>query len=99
MTDAKTKAAQALDPLLSAFRVLDDQVLRAVWYRQECDILDRVVLQFEELSLVISAVESDEIDFEAIHLPKIDDLNYVDASVLSPWHEMIGKSLAGDGLQ
>jgi hypothetical protein len=91
MSDAKTKAAQALDPLLSSFRVIEDQALRAVWYKKECDILDQIVLQFDQLSLAIRVNGADEIDFEAIPLPDIKKLNYIDASILNPWHAFIGK--------
>jgi hypothetical protein len=91
MTDDKAKAAQALDPLLSGFRLIDDQVLKTVWYGQEFDILDKIILQFEEMSLAITANGDDEINFEAIPSQVINNLNFADASALNPWPAFIGK--------
>ena len=91
ITDDKAKAAQALDPLLSGFRLIDDQVLKTVWYRREFDILDKIILQFEEMSLAITANGDDEVNFEAIPSQAINNINYVDASALNPWSAFIGK--------
>jgi hypothetical protein len=91
MTDAKTKAAQALDPLLSSFRALDDHVLKAVLYEQECDILDSIILQFDELSLSITADGDDEIAFEIARSSDINNSKYQDVSARDPWNRFLGK--------
>jgi hypothetical protein len=89
--DAKTKAAQALDPLLAVFKLLDDQVLQIVWQRQEDNIVDRFILEFESVSLIITANASDDtINFEA-HYYSVDKPHYIDVSNLHPWSKFIGK--------
>jgi hypothetical protein len=58
MTDAKTRAAEALYPLLSHFHKIEDQALQAVWQLFDSDLLVRIVLDFEAVSLLVDA-ESD----------------------------------------
>jgi hypothetical protein len=46
MEDAKGKAAQILDPLLSHFCTIEDQQLRAVSYFYDSGLLEAIILDF-----------------------------------------------------
>jgi Family of unknown function (DUF6334) len=82
-----------LDSLLLEFEGINRQVLRAVWrvYREAS--LGKIVLGFDQDSLVVEAVSYD--DTITIHLISNNDRNadgWIDASHSKPWSRFIGKT-------
>ncbi|SRR5213593_273957 len=91
-TDVKTKAAEALYPILDAFHLIGDKSLRSVRqiYTEGC--LDRIVLDFDSVSLLVTADENDDsIDFKIANVADVGNVSGIDASCLEPWVAFIGK--------
>jgi len=81
-----------LHPLLSEFHGINGQPLRVVWrvYAEQC--LDKIILRFDQDSLVMEAEPYD--DTLVFHLTRNEDLNingWIDASQFEPWSGFIGK--------
>jgi hypothetical protein len=92
MTDAKTKAAQALYPLLSHFHMIEGQSLQAVWYSFESDLLGRIVMEFDSVSLLADAERDyDTIDFSVKESANVGKAGYINASQLEPWNHFFGR--------
>ncbi len=93
MKTAKTKAAEALAPMLSAFHSVDDCVLQAVWQQHTEGSLDRLLLVFGETSLVVAADKDDDsVDIMSTDTAGIINAEHLDASQLKPWSAFVGKS-------
>jgi hypothetical protein len=87
----KIKAAEALAPMLDAFHLIHDKPLRAVRQVWTEGSLERLVLDFGPVSLVVTADENDDsIDIAAPVAAELRD-GGVDASRLEPWKDFIGK--------
>jgi hypothetical protein len=70
---------------------LGQRPLRAVWRFEDEACLGRIILDFDPLSLVVSAATDDDtIDFEAVHTASSDKSGGIDASGLLPWKDFIG---------
>jgi hypothetical protein len=92
MEDAKGKAAQVLDPLLSHFCTVEDQQLKAVWYFYDCGLLEAIILDFASVSLDLKVEPDDDtISFGVAEIDGLCRTGYVDASGLEPWDRLIGK--------
>jgi hypothetical protein len=92
MEDAKGKAAQILDPLLSHFCTIEDQQLRAVSYFYDSGLLEAIILDFISVSLDLKVEPDDDtISFGVNEIDGLCRTGYVDASVLEPWDRLIGK--------
>ncbi len=82
-----------LHPLLLEFHGISAQVLKAVWrvYVEGC--LDKIILGFDQNSLVVEAEPYD--DTIKFHLISNNDRNtdgWIDASQSKPWSNFIGKT-------
>ena len=91
MTIANTKAAEALSPMLDVFHSIIGETLQAVWHVYAEGSLDRLVLDFGSVSLIVLADEND--DSIDILIATATDLRKsgTDASHLEPWNHFIGK--------
>lgn len=93
MTTAKTQAAEALFPMLSAFHSISDLPLQAVWQTLTEGSLDRFVFDFGPKALIVFADENDD-SIELSVSETRDFLNEggVDVSQMEPWASLIGAS-------
>jgi hypothetical protein len=92
MTDDTTKVAQTLEPLVSIFRPISGQSLRAVWQRNESGILDEIIFDFDRVSLLVVADDNDDtLVCRVVDVADRSPDGYVDVSNLSPWFNYIGK--------
>jgi Family of unknown function (DUF6334) len=90
--DERVTAAQALDPLLGAFRAVTGRHLLAVFGSHVHGSLARRVLDFGDMSLVIEA--EPEFDTVAIAVDRSGAIPYgdgVNASGSKPWKSFIGQ--------
>jgi hypothetical protein len=91
-TTAKTRAAEALFPILSAFHLIDRQSLKAVWQLYTFGSLEKVVLDFDTVSLIVVADGNDDsIDITATDTTEVRNPDCVDGSHLEPWNNFIGR--------
>jgi len=93
MEDIRTQATRALNPLLSEFELIGDQVLKSVFEKKEYGDIVKIIFDFEEVSLIVSENgDDDTIDFEVVKIGdrSIDD-TYTDASKRNPWYQFIGR--------
>lgn len=80
MMDPRTVAAQALGPLPEAFQSVNGRVLRAVFSVYVHGCLDRVILDFDQLSLAIKAKPDDDtVEVMVKHIAAIANGDYIDA--------------------
>ncbi len=92
MTMVKNRTAEAIAPMLSAFHIIGDRPLRAVWQGFTEGSLDRMVLIFNQVSLIVIANEDDDsIDFTTADTTEGSDLGDINASLSEPWRTFIGK--------
>ena len=64
MRDPKTKAAEALSPMLSSFNRITQQRLDSVWETRNEGSLERLILMFGPTVFAITAdADDDSIDF------------------------------------
>ncbi len=92
MTTVKTRAAEALTPMLSAFHSIDDRPLKAVWKIYTDGSLDKLVLDFGTVSLIVVADGNDDsIEITAADTPDVCNTDGVDGSDLEPWNSFIGR--------
>lgn len=92
MTTVKTRAGEALAPMLSAFHSISDQSLLAVWQVYSDGSLDKLVLDFGRVSLMVIADENDDsIDIAVAETADLRNAGGVDGSPLEPWNRLIGK--------
>jgi hypothetical protein len=92
VTTAKTRAAEALYPMLSAFHSIDDRPLKGVWKIYTDGSLDKLVLEFDTVSLIVVADGNDDsIDITATGTPDLRNTDGVDGSHLEPWKNFIGR--------
>ncbi len=81
-----------LHPLLLEFHGINEQPLRAVWRVYTDDCLDKIILEFDQVSLVAKAQQDDDtIVFHLLNNNERDLLGCVDASHSAPWSDFIGK--------
>lgn len=93
MTTAKTIAAEALFPMLSAFHSISGQPLQAVWQIHTEGSLDRFILDFGTHALIVNADEDDDsIELSISVAADSHKSGDVDASHLEPWDKFIGMS-------
>jgi hypothetical protein len=92
MEDAKTKAAQALDPLLAQFCTIEDQKLKTIWYFYDSGILEGIILDFASVSLDLKVEPDDDtVSFRVTTAEGLCRTDYVDVSSIEPWKELVGK--------
>lgn len=92
MTTVKSRAAEALFPMLSNFHSVGEGSLKAVWelFTQGC--LERLILDFGSISLVaVADKDDDSIDLELTSAGDFHNAERVDASQTEPWKSFIGK--------
>jgi hypothetical protein len=93
MPTVKTRVAQALSPMLSAFHSITERRLQHVWQMHTEGSLDRLIFDFGSVSLVVTADEDDDsIDFGVAASPDASQVGCVEASHVEPWKGLIGKS-------
>jgi hypothetical protein len=81
---------EALFPMLSGFQDIGLQPLRAVWQIESDACLDRIFLEFETVSLIVSAVpDDDSVDFEFGQLAA-DKSQALDVSAQPQWKDLVG---------
>lgn len=89
----KTRTAEALSPMLTVFHSIEGKSLHAVWKVYTEGSLDRLILDFGPLSLVVVADENDDtIDIKVADSADLRNAGYVDASKVEPWQSLIGES-------
>jgi hypothetical protein len=92
MITTKTRAAEALTPMLSAFHSVADRPLRAVWHVCTEGSLDRIIFDFGQISMIVAADENDDsIDLTVADTPDLRNLGGDETSHLEPWNNLIGK--------
>lgn len=92
MSDVKTEAAEALYPLLSHFHKIENQALKAVWKFVDAGLIERIVLDFGKVSLLVDAdSEYDTINFVVKDCARVRRTGYINATRLDPWKSFIGK--------
>lgn len=88
----KNRTAEAIAPMLSAFHTIGDRPLLGVWQNYSEASLERIVLVFDQVSLIIVADEDDDsIDFTTADTTEGSDLGGINASLSEPWRKFIGK--------
>ena len=92
MEDARIVAAQALAPLLDAFHSVNGRVLRRVFRIYVHGCLDRLILQFDQLSLAIGAQpDTDTIEVMVEKSAATVTGDFVDATNSLPWSRFVGE--------
>jgi RHS repeat-associated protein len=92
MSDVKTEAAEALYPLLSHFHKIENQALKAVWKFVDAGLIERIVLDFGKVSLLVDAdSEYDTINFVVKDCTRVRRTEYINATRLDPWKSFIDK--------
>ena len=80
--------------LLSEFHKIGTRVLRKVWYVWTDQCLDKIIFEFEEVSLLVEAeVEYDTIAIRCIGNDKLSDYSTAAGST-DLWNQFIGKTFA-----
>jgi len=98
MTTDKIKAAEALTPMLSACHLVSGEPLQAVWQIYTEGSLDRLILNFGQVSLIVIADENDDsIDLRVARASDLRVPGGVDGTHLEPWSSFIGNLSVGDG--
>jgi hypothetical protein len=93
MTTAKTMAAEALFPMLSAFHAISGHPLQAVWQIHTEGSLDKLVFDFGSNALIVSADESDDsIELSVSAVADSHEAGSVNVSHREPWSGFIGTS-------
>jgi len=93
MGTSKTEIANALLPKLSPFQSVGDRQLQAVNYIYSDGSLDRVLLDFGAMLVLIKADERDDtIDFEITETVDLHNTHVVDVGHQEPWQNFIGRS-------
>jgi len=93
MTIDKNRVAEALYPTLDAFHAISGQPLQTVWQVYTEASLDRLILDFGSVSLVVIADENDDsVDLEVAETTDDHNAGSVDASHLEPWNNFIGRA-------
>ena len=64
-SDIALAVGNALLPKLESFHEIEGRPLVSIWHVEQLGDLVRLILEFEAVSLIISAVEDDSIDFKA----------------------------------
>lgn len=91
MTTTKTRAAEALFPMLSIFHLINGQPLEAVWQVQaEGCSGDILLLSFGSNILSVSVIEDDD-SIELSASGAMGSMNRVDVSGEEPWNTFLGK--------
>jgi hypothetical protein len=84
-------AGTALSPVLAGFRKIGQRPLQTVWQIQDETSLARIIFDFDQLSLIVSAdANDDSVDLEFGNQTNLDKTGYVDASQLRPWKDFVG---------
>jgi hypothetical protein len=92
MTMAKIRTAEAIAPMLSAFHAIENHTLKSVQYRQTEGVLDRIVLIFDPVTLIVLVDENDDtIEFGVSEFAEEFDPSNTNVSCIEPWSEFIGK--------
>jgi len=93
MTTTKTRTAEELARMLSGFHSMESRALHAVWKVYTEASLDRLILDFGLVSLIIVADENDDsIDITVAETVDMSSTGGVDGSNLEPWKSLIGES-------
>ena len=92
MTSVTTRAAEAVSHTLSTFQRISGQSLQAVREVHTEGSLDRLILAFEHLSLMVSASEDDDsIGVIVTDSAGRSPAGGMDAGHLEPWNKFLGK--------
>ena len=91
MSAIKSKTAEALAPTLACFHSVNDRLLQAVQYFYTDASLDRLVLDFGAIWLVIEADENDDSVDLMIVQSGVLDAKSVSGNHLDVWKDCIGK--------
>jgi len=93
MKDVKTEVAKTLAPLLDCFHRVSGQILRAVWRVVVDGSVERVLLDFDQISLVVEAdPNTDTVELWAEDKTKIRAADRMDASDSPTWRSVMGRS-------
>jgi len=82
-----------LHPLLLEFHAINGHLLRAVWHVYKEQSLDKIVLEFDQVSLIVEAESYD--DTIIFHLASNSNLSkhyWINASHSEMWSGFIGKT-------
>lgn len=91
-TEIASAVGQALFPKLSAFHEISDKPLRAIWHVSEYSCLDRVILDFGLVSLIVAAISDDDsIDFTIWKTVDLLTMPRQDVSQSAFWKESVGR--------
>jgi len=81
-----------LHPLLLRFQALTGEPLESVWRVYDQQDLDRIILIFPRLALIIEAEPDDDtIKFDLANPEDLHTTEYSEASTFEPWSNCIGK--------
>ncbi len=84
--------SEELHNILSEFHKLVEHSLRAIRYVWIDGCLDKILLEFDQMSLLIEAeVDYDTITFRVINNENRETFSSIDASYSEPWADLIGK--------
>ncbi|MGH9949249.1 MAG: DUF6334 family protein [Pyrinomonadaceae bacterium] len=84
--------SEELHNVLSEFHKLVEHPLRDVRYAWIDGCLDKIFLEFDQVSLLIEAeVDYDTIIFRVINNENCETFSSIDASHSEPWADLIGK--------
>jgi hypothetical protein len=90
--DIALAIGQALFPKLSAFHEIGHKPLRGVWHVTELACLDRVILNFGLVSLIVAAAANDDsIDFVISKTADLTAMPRQDVSESVFWKESVGQ--------
>ena len=92
MRDPKTKAAEALSPMLSSFNRITQQRLDSVWETRNEGSLERLILMFGPTVFAITAdADDDSIDFVVSESFNFHSAANNEVSQTEVWKGFIGK--------
>ena len=81
-----------LQPLLLRFHEISGKSLRSVWRVYDENNLDKIVLEFEQNTLVVEAdADDDTIIFRIVNSSDLNTEGWVDAGHSEPWNRFIGE--------
>ena len=80
------------DSLLAEFLEIGARALGAVWYVEIHGCLDKIILEFDDVSLLFEAeVDFDTLRISHINSAKLQELSNKVAQTRGPWDAFIGK--------
>jgi hypothetical protein len=93
MKDVRTEIAMTLAPLMDGFHAVSGQILRAVWRTIVEGSVEKVVLDFDQLSLVIEAdPDTDTVRLRADNKANSHGGHCINTSASETWGSVVGRS-------